>query len=662
MATHRPSTRSKAAARRRHIEPAGWLGAGAITIGVGAALIGAAGSAHADTTTGGATKPAGNATSGAAHNLSGHASHAVPGLRKFSTAASSTPTPHQLLRAATAKQSARVTASASPLDDLGREIQYTFFNRSPVAAPTQLSESTTGVVTGNLQASNPAGNPMSYSVTTAPAEGTVAVASDGTYTFTPNAALAASGGSDSFAVAVDDGKGVQLPGLAGVLQSILHLGATLIGLSQPDTIQSAVQVTVTPVVPAGVDTPVAGPPGPQTVDSDTGVVTGTLGFTDPAGAPLTYTVTTNPVSGSVSAATDGTYTYTPTDAARLAAAADPNAETDSFTVSASNGLASAVTTIHTPITPLAQAGSSNTIHIAGGPFGVAVSPDGAHVYVTDHDNGTVSVIDTATKSVTATITVGANPEDVAFSPNGATAYVTNFGDNTVSIINVASNTVTKTINVDAGPENVVASPDGAHVYVVNYSGDTISAIDTASGTVTSAIPAEGYPAGIAISPDNSTLYVANFEGNSILVTGTSAGSPSHLIIIDGASSNALPNSLALSPDGSRLYIDEYGHNIINVVNTATGDSIATYATGSDPTSVVISPDGKYLYVGNVGGNSDGNAVDVISTATGTKVNGVAVGNSSGLASTALAISPDGKTLYVANFADGIVTIVPNPNG
>jgi large repetitive protein len=559
------------------------------------------------------------------------------------------------------KPAAQAASSASPLDDIGREIEYTFFNRSPVAAPAQISESSTGVVTGDLHASDPLGNPLSYSVTTAPTRGTVAVASDGTYTYTPNAALAASGGTDSFTVTVDDGKALQLPGLAGVVQGILHLGATLLGLSQPDTIQSAVQVTVTPT-PTGVDTPVAGPPGPQTVDPVTGVVTGTLGFTDPAGAPLTYTIKADPANGSVVVDSAGNYTYTPTPAARAVAAADPNAETDTFSVTASNGLATADTTISAPITPAAQTSSPNTINIAGGPFGVAVSPDRSRVYVTDYDSGKVSVIDTATKTVTATIAVGANPQAVAFSPDGSTAYVTNFADNTVSVIDTATNTVTKTIPVDAGPSTLAVSSDGAHVYVVNYTGDTISAIDTASGTVTSTIGAQGYPAGIVISPDNATLYVANYENDRVFVTGTYAGSPGHLVYVGKSGYTALPNSLALSPDGTRLYVDDYGLDSIHVIDTATGLTVATYATGSDPNSVVISPDGAYLYVGNIGGNSDGNAVWVISTATGDKVNAIPVGNSSGLSSTGLAISPDGKTLYVANFADGTVTVVPNPNG
>ena len=56
---------------------------------------------------------------------------------------------------------------------------------------------------------------------------------------------------------------------------------------------------------------------------------------------------------------------------------------------------------------------------------VAVTPNGAYAYVTNYGSDTVSVISTATNTVTATITVGSYPLGVAVTPNGAYAYVTN---------------------------------------------------------------------------------------------------------------------------------------------------------------------------------------------------------------------------------------------
>ena len=59
---------------------------------------------------------------------------------------------------------------------------------------------------------------------------------------------------------------------------------------------------------------------------------------------------------------------------------------------------------------------SDTITVGNGPVGVAVTPDGKHVYVANTGDNTVSVIDTATGAVSATIPVGTSPVRVAICP------------------------------------------------------------------------------------------------------------------------------------------------------------------------------------------------------------------------------------------------------
>jgi YVTN family beta-propeller protein len=47
---------------------------------------------------------------------------------------------------------------------------------------------------------------------------------------------------------------------------------------------------------------------------------------------------------------------------------------------------------------------------------MAIRPDGKRAYVTNADDGTVSVIATATGEVTDTITVGKRPNGIAICP------------------------------------------------------------------------------------------------------------------------------------------------------------------------------------------------------------------------------------------------------
>ena len=120
---------------------------------------------------------------------------------------------------------------------------------------------------------------------------------------------------------------------------------------------------------------------------------------------------------------------------------------------------------------------TTTINITGPParytpFGVALSPTQAKAYVTNAGHDEVFVIDTATNAVSTTITVGGDPHQVALSPDGGTAYVNNSDGvpGSLSVIETATNTITGTINMTAGssPRGVVVSPDGATIYVTDY--------------------------------------------------------------------------------------------------------------------------------------------------------------------------------------------------
>ena len=73
-------------------------------------------------------------------------------------------------------------------------------------------------------------------------------------------------------------------------------------------------------------------------------------------------------------------------------------------------------------------------------------------YVANAASGTVSVIDTATNTVVATVPVGNLPHGVAVTPDGKHVYVANIGVPThVSVIATATNTVVATIPVGSAP-------------------------------------------------------------------------------------------------------------------------------------------------------------------------------------------------------------------
>jgi large repetitive protein len=73
-------------------------------------------------------------------------------------------------------------------------------------------------------------------------------------------------------------------------------------------------------------------------------------------------------------------------------------------------------------------------------FGASVVFAQTRAYVPNVGDFTVSVIDSATNTVVATIPVGQCPSGVAITPNGAFVYVVNNFANTLSVIDTATNT------------------------------------------------------------------------------------------------------------------------------------------------------------------------------------------------------------------------------
>jgi len=261
----------------------------------------------------------------------------------------------------------------------------------------------------------------------------------------------------------------------------------------------------------------------------------------------------------------------------------------------------------------------------------------------------VSVVDIATNTISATISVGSNPVGVAVTPDGNTVYVTNSADTTVSIIDSASNTVRNTLALSETPGGVAVSPNGVAAYVSCYSPGEILVINTATAVIrtTIALPSGTGPTGIAFTPDGTLAYVADGLNPRVLIIDTTTDSVSSTRIQVGSS----PKGIAITPDGARAYVTNAGATTVSVIDIATNTISATITVGHLPFGIAITPDGSKAYVTNQSGLS--NSVSVIDVSTNTISTTIAVG----LAPCGVSITPDGSTAYVANFGGKSVSVI-----
>jgi YVTN family beta-propeller protein len=319
-----------------------------------------------------------------------------------------------------------------------------------------------------------------------------------------------------------------------------------------------------------------------------------------------------------------------------------------------------------------------TINVDFNPFGITASPDGQTMWVansggveflggTPSNKITILDIPTLTEEPSK-ITVGSFPEHIAFTKDGSHAVVTNGNDATVSIIDTASRTVTQTVSIAplglAYPFGIIFNRTEKKGFVTTGGGfdNAIAVLDSRNidhvhlaGTVA----ASGYPGIPALSPINGHLLVpsspAEIGTAELLVINPNSGRVLHdfAMPVD----NAFANDIAVTPDGRFAYISIFafsgGAGGVWVVDLKHLKTVKIIDTG-DPSvyGMGITPDGRFVFATNFTHNQvvviDPETNDVIATIpVGARPNQVAV-------------TLNGTKAFVTNQGDTTVSVISIP--
>ena len=230
------------------------------------------------------------------------------------------------------------------------------------------------------------------------------------------------------------------------------------------------------------------------------------------------------------------------------------------------------------------------------PRRVAISPDGAHLYfgnyatpgkiavlARDALTGSISLVETHDEGVSG-VTGLDGAIGVAVSPDGAHVYVAGFEDDAIAVF--ARNATTGALTfigavTDSSlvePSDIAISANGEDVYVRTQSGVATFARDAGTGALTPVdddpLPFYWTPQSIVISPDGSHVYVT--PGLSTLDRDPSTGA----LTVDedlswtGDALRADPDEfhereflgLAVSPDNRNVYasLHFYGRRVVTI--------------------------------------------------------------------------------------------------
>lgn len=527
-------------------------------------------------------------------------------------------------------------------------VRRELFNTTPTLAPGPASaDPATGLVTGSLGANDADGDPLTFTVRQSPANGTLVVSPDGTYTYTPTAGFT---GRDTFVVAATDSGP---DGLFGFLTA--ERGHT-----------SAVSVTLTiasasPVVIDGVD-------------DRTGAVSGRLTDAGLGSGAVSATLGTGPTRGSVVVGADGSFVYTPAPIARAAASYQDGDVFDTFTVTlAGEGVPPTVVTVR----PIVSASLNAVVYQVPAETAAGASFLGR------------PVVDAVTGRAYVVVEYGQRnaPADtpnaftlLAFAPDGTTIS-------------------TQTVRASVAPLLTVDPVTGA-AYLTSQLSSTDGLVRTtvsviAAGGSTVVFSLDGAPrGGVVVNPATGSAYqVLTVEdgvtppytrllridaGGGSGVASSLDGSPVGAVVTDPASGSAylttrsfdvvarsaVTHLIVVTPTGDLVQTaGELGEPVgALVMNPITGEAVQTVTLrrGGESSTTVIAVDrfGTVTRTERIAGPASGGAV--INPVTGAVYQTTASPTpptDGGFTSFVTILTADGSTITTAEIpstADGVI--------
>lgn len=363
---------------------------------------------------------------------------------------------------------------------------------------------------------------------------------------------------------------------------------------------------------------------------------------------------------------------------------------------------SVINDLHCRSTDISGCGQTPAALTVGSlPIGVAVNQATHTLYVTNGNDNTVSVVNTATCSALhpggcisqhpPTFPVGNFPVQVLVDARTDTVYVANGGANTVSVINggtcnsrtMTGCTAVATVTVGAGPDYLLGDPATRTLYVLNGGtaapGNTVSLISTATcnahttaGCAALATVTVGLgPFGGAFDPANHTVYTANADDNTVSLIDSRTCNARHTAgctrPVPSFSGGSAPVDVTADRAAHTVYVDNAGDDTLAALDARTCNSTRqsgctpippTVQVGPNPGIAVLDPGTKTIYLANF---NDG-TVSVVNPRTcragvTTKCRVLAAATAVGAFPTNITLDPAVHTAYVSNDGGSTISMI-----
>lgn len=151
-----------------------------------------------------------------------------------------------------------------------------------------------------------------------------------------------------------------------------------------------------------------------------------------------------------------------------------------------------------PMGPPGGDWDETVVKVGNGSEGFDVSPDGKELWVANAQDGTISIIDLATRKVTETVDANAKGANrLKFTVDGKRVFISCLGGEDEIVVDAASRKEIKRIKLGHGAAGIQMQPDGSRVFVACSRDNYIAVIDLRTLEVTSHLDVGTEPDGLA---------------------------------------------------------------------------------------------------------------------------------------------------------------------
>ena len=142
--------------------------------------------------------------------------------------------------------------------------------------------------------------------------------------------------------------------------------------------------------------------------------------------------------------------------------------------------------------------SPTTIPVSKGPEGADISPGGREFWAANSGDGTITIIDVASKKVVQTLDIHTKRSNrLKFTPDGKLVLISDLAGNELIILEAATRKEIKRLNLGRNPEGILMVPDGSRAYVAVAGENNVAVLDLKTLEVTVRIPTGKGPDGMA---------------------------------------------------------------------------------------------------------------------------------------------------------------------